>query len=64
MTSIIPAYDFVHRYNGSVGFSYVFGENYKEEDYKSMAYYVAQLFDFLCQQDNADITRPFDEYLA
>lgn len=64
MDSIIPAYDFMHRHHGSIGFAYVFGEKYTQKDYESMAYHVAQLFDFLCQYDNAEVTRPFDEYIA
>lgn len=61
MNLVLPSYIFAQSQNVDIEYNNVFGEGNTAEDYKQMAYYLLQLFDFLCQEPNGKFIRPFDD---
>lgn len=66
MDKVIPVYLFAKSQPTLLGvdFAPVFNEGCSLEEYRQMAYYMAQLFDFLCTQEDGHTSRPFNHFLS
>ena len=49
--------------SGGFGLNTLFGEKITDEEYELMAFYLIQLFDFLCTEEKAQLFRPFPDLL-
>lgn len=66
MDKVMPIYLFAKSQPILLGVDFcpVFNGGCSLEDYKKMAYYVVQLFDFLCTQEDGYMGRPFSHFLS
>ena len=67
MDKIMSTYLFIQSQSTSLGIDFcpVFNDGCSLNDYQQMAYYAAQLFDFLCTQENSYVKgRPFSHFLS
>ena len=48
---------------GGFGLNTLFGEKISDEEYDIMAFYLLQLFDYICTQKDAKIIRPYEDIL-